>query len=107
VGTTGGNTADMLESLRMTEKRLINPAVMVTHIGGLDSAAEATLGLTREPAGKKLIYTNINMELTAISEFEEKGKDNPYFARLAEITKGNNGLWCAEAEQYLLKNWVK
>jgi threonine dehydrogenase-like Zn-dependent dehydrogenase len=107
VGTTGGNTADMVESLRMTEKRLINPAVMVTHIGGLDSAAEATLGLTREPAGKKLIYTNINMELTAISEFEEKGKDNPHFARLAEITKDNNGLWCAEAERYLLKHWVK
>ncbi|MDF2929226.1 MAG: yggP, partial [Anaerospora sp.] len=35
MGTTGGNTNDMIESLRLTEKNLINPAVMVTHIGGL------------------------------------------------------------------------
>ncbi len=107
VGTTGGNTEDMKESLRMTEKKLINPAVMVTHIGGLDSAAEATLRLPEAPAGKKLIYTNIDMELTAIDDFEEKGKDNIHFAKLAEITKRNNGLWCAEAEKYLLENWGK
>lgn len=105
VGTTGGNTDDMKKSLRMTEKKLINPAVMVTHIGGLDSAAEATLRLPEAPAGKKLIYTNIDMELTAIDDFEEKGKDNIHFAKLAEITKRNNGLWCAEAEKYLLENW--
>lgn len=107
VGTTGGNTDDMIESLRMTEKKLINPAVMVTHIGGLDSAAMATLTLPDAPAGKKLIYTTIDMELTAIEEFEEKGKTNPHFAKLAEITKKNNGLWCAEAEKYLLANWGK
>ncbi|MFL0266645.1 zinc-binding dehydrogenase [Candidatus Clostridium radicumherbarum] len=107
VGTTGGNTNDMIESLRMTEKKQINPAVMVTHIGGLDSAAEATLRLPEVPAGKKLIYTNINMELTAIDDFEEKGKSNKHFATLAEITKKNRGLWCAEAEKYLLENWDK
>lgn len=107
VGTTGGNTADMLESLRMTEENRINPAVMVTHIGGLDSAAEATLRLPEVPAGKKLIYTNIDMELTAIDEFEEKGRENPHFARLAEITRKRNGLWCLEAEKYLLENWGK
>lgn len=107
VGTTGGNTDDMIESLRMTEKKLINPAVMVTHIGGIDSAAEATLTLPDTPAGKKLIYTTIDMELTAIEEFEGKGKTNPHFAKLAEITKKNNGLWCAEAEKYLLASWGK
>lgn len=107
VGTTGGNTADMLESLRMTEENRINPAVMVTHVGGLDSAAEATLRLPEVSAGKKLIYTNIDMELTAIDEFEEKGRENPHFARLAEITRKHNGLWCLEAEKYLLENWGK
>jgi L-sorbose 1-phosphate reductase len=105
VGTTGGNTNDMIESLRMTEKNQINPAVMVTHIGGLDSAAEATLKLPEVPAGKKLIYTNINMEMTAINEFEAKGKADPRFARLAEMTNANHGLWCAAAEKYLLENW--
>jgi threonine dehydrogenase-like Zn-dependent dehydrogenase len=107
VGTTGGNTDDMIESLRMTEKNLINPAVMVTHIGGLNSAAEATLTLPDAPAGKKLIYTGIDMELTAIEDFEEKGKNNIHFAKLAEITNRNKGIWCAEAEKYLLENWEK
>jgi len=105
IGTTGGNTNDMIESLRMTEKNIINPAVMVTHIGGLDSAADATLKLTEVPAGKKLIYTNIFMDITAIDEFEEKGKIDLRFKKLAEITKNNNGLWCYDAENYLLENW--
>ena len=95
----------MIESLRMTEKKLINPAVMVSHVGGLDSAADATLRLPEAPAGKKLIYTNINMDLTAIADFEEKGKKNSHFAKLAEITNRNKGLWCTEAEKYLLHNW--
>ncbi|HYE84256.1 MAG TPA: zinc-binding dehydrogenase [Clostridia bacterium] len=105
MGTTGGNTDDLLESLKLTEKRLINPAVMVTHIGGLDSVADTVLNLPKIPGGKKLIYTHIDMELTAISDFEKKGKTDPRFARLAEITCRNKGLWCTEAEKYLLENW--
>ena len=105
MGTTGGNTADLLESLKMTEDKKINPAVMVTHIGGLDSVAETVLNLPNIPGGKKLIYTHIAMPLTAIEDFEALGKTEPRFARLAEIVGKNKGLWCAEAEQYLLKNW--
>jgi len=104
VGTSGGNTDDMKESLELMSKGLINPATMITHIGGLNSAAETTLNLPKIPGGKKLIYTNIEMELTAIEDFEEKGKTSPMFAKLAEIVKANNGLWCAEAEKYLLAN---
>ena len=33
MGTTGGNTADMVECLELTAAGRINPAVMVTHIG--------------------------------------------------------------------------
>lgn len=104
VGTSGGNTDDMKESLKLMEKGLINPAAMITHIGGLDSCAETTLNLPKIPGGKKLIYTNISLELTAIADFEEKGKNDPLFKELARIVKNNNGLWCAEAEKYLLKN---
>lgn len=102
VGTSGGNTDDMIESLKMMEKGLLNPAAMITHVGGLDSVVETTLNLPNIPGGKKLIYTNINMELTAISDMKEKGQSEPLFAALAEIIDGNNGLWCAEAENYLL-----
>ncbi len=61
VGTSGGNTDDMIESLEMMEKGLINPAAMITHIGGLDSVVETTLNLPNIPGGKKLVYTNINI----------------------------------------------
>lgn len=105
MGTTGGNTSDMIESLRLTEKNRIHPAVMVTHIGGLDSAAEATLKLPELPGGKKLIYTGIDMELTALDDFAAKGEKNPHFARLAEICQKHKGLWNAEAEKYLLEHW--
>jgi L-sorbose 1-phosphate reductase len=105
MGTTGGNTDDLIESLKLTEKKLINPAVMVTHIGGLDSVADTVLNLPKIPGGKKLIYTHIEMELTAISDFEKKGESNPHFAKLAEIVNRNKGLWCAEAEKYLLEYW--
>ncbi len=105
MGTTGGNTDDLLESLRLTEDKIINPAVMVTHIGGLDAVAETVLNLPHIPGGKKLIYTHIKMELTAIDDFTEKGVTQPHFARLAEIVQRNKGLWCPEAESYLLKYW--
>ena len=104
VGTSGGNTDDMLESIEMMEKGLINPAMMITHIGGMDSVIETTLTLPQIPGGKKLVYTNIELPLTAIEDFEEKGKADPLFAKLAEIVQNNNGLWCLEAEKYLLAN---
>lgn len=107
IGTTGGNTDDLKESLKMTEAGSMNPAVMVTHIGGLNSAAEATLNLPKIPGGKKLIYTNIDLELTALDDFEEKGETDPMFAELNEMVKKNNGLWCPEAEKYLLKTMKK
>ena len=106
MGTTGGNTEDMIESLRLTAEKRIDPAVMVTHIGGLDSAAETTLNLPKIPGGKKLIYTHLNMPLTALSELRDKGKDDPRFAALADIVDAHKGLWCPEAEEYLLAHFI-
>ena len=103
-GTSGGNTQDMIESLQMMKKNLINPAAMITHIGGLNSVVNTTLNLPRIPGSKKLIYTNIEMELTAISDFKKKGKADPLLTHLDKILEKNNGLWSIEAEKYLLKN---
>jgi threonine dehydrogenase-like Zn-dependent dehydrogenase len=104
VGTSGGNTADMVESLDMMNSGRLNPSMMITHIGGLDSVAATTLNLPDIPGGKKLIYTNIKMPLTAIDSFGELGKNDKTFAELEKIIKANNGLWCYEAEKYLLAN---
>ena len=105
IGTTGGNTADMLESLALTAANRIHPAVMVTHVGGLNCAGETTLNLPSIPGGKKLIYTHVEMPLTAIEDFGKLGESDPRFAKLDEICKANNGLWCKAAEDYVLANW--
>jgi len=42
------------------------------------------------------------MPLTALTDLAEKGKEDPMYAKLAEIVEANNGLWCGEAEKYLL-----
>jgi len=99
-----GNTQDMIESLQMMEKGFLNPSAMITHIGGLNCVVNTTLNLPKISGNKKLIYTNIDLELTAISDFEEKGKFNPLFTSLAKIVEKNNGVWSTEAEKYLLKN---
>jgi threonine dehydrogenase-like Zn-dependent dehydrogenase len=105
IGTTGGNTEDLKESLRLSAAGKINPAVMITHVGGLNAAAETTLNLPKIPGGKKLIYTHIDMPLTDISDFASLGKNDPRFTDLAEITEKHRGLWCPEAEEYLLNHW--
>ena len=104
MGTSGGNTDDMRESLRLMEQGRLNPAVMVTHVGGIGCAKDSTLNLPKIPGGKKLIYTHIDMPLTAIDDFEKLGETDPMFKKLAEITARNNGLWSAEAEKFLLEN---
>jgi threonine dehydrogenase-like Zn-dependent dehydrogenase len=104
VGTSGGNTEDMIEAIELMREGLINPTVMITHIGGLNSVVKTTLNLPKIPKGKKLIYTNIELELIALEDFKEKGEEDPLFAELAEIVEKNNGLWCLKAEKHLLEN---
>lgn len=100
VGTSGGNTDDMRESLDMMARGLINPVSMITHVGGLDAVVNATLNLPKIPGGKKLVYTHISMPLTAIDDFSKS--DDPVLQEIAKITDKNGGFWSAAAESYLL-----
>lgn len=102
VGTSGGNTADMVESLKLMEAGRLNPSTMITHVGGLDAVIDTTLRLPEIPGGKKLIYNNVRMPLMALSEF--KKQEGEFFEALAEIVRNHNGLWSPEAERYLLAN---
>ncbi|MBI4978283.1 MAG: zinc-binding dehydrogenase [Spirochaetes bacterium] len=107
VGTSGGNTNDMIESLDMMGRNKIDPATMVTHVGGMTAVVETTLHLPEIPGGKKLIYTNIDMPLVAINDFASKGASDPLFKELAAIVSKTNGLWSSESERYLLANAKK
>lgn len=104
MGTTGGNTDDLKESLELSAAGKIRPAVMVTHIGGMDSIAPATAELPKIPGGKKLTYTHFDMPLTAIEDFRTLGEKDPLFARLADACDRHDGLWNAEAEKILLQH---
>jgi threonine dehydrogenase-like Zn-dependent dehydrogenase len=102
VGTSGGNTDDMVESLQMMEAGKLNPSTMITHVGGLDAVIETTLNLPNIPGGKKLVYNSVSMPLVALDELE--GMEGELYEGLAKIVKESNGLWSPEAERFLVEN---
>ncbi len=104
VGTSGGNTADMREALDIMGRNVISPVAMITHVGGLNAVADTTLNLPAIPGGKKLIYTNKALPLVAIDDFADRGKSDPFYAKLAEICGTHNNLWNLEAEKHLLEH---
>ena len=104
VGSSGGNTEDMRDALALMGDGALNPSVMITHVGGMDSAAETIKNLPTIPGGKKLVYTHLSLPMTPIDAFAGLGESDPLFAALAEITDRHNGLWSPEAETYLLAN---
>lgn len=104
VGTSGGNSEDMIESLRLMSEGRINPASLITHIGGLNAVIETTRHLPEIPGGKKLIYTNIDLDLIALDDLAGHAEKSELLRNLAPIIASNKGLWSVEAENYLLGN---
>lgn len=103
VGTAGSIPLDTVETIRLIEDRIINPAVVVSHIMGIDSVKDAVFELAKPSGAKKVCYTGIDLPLVAIEDFGTLGKSDTLFAKLDEIVKRNHGLWCEEAEAYLLQ----
>lgn len=102
IGSSGGLREDFVESLELIKGKKVNPAMMISHIGGMDAVVEATTKLPKIPGAKKLIYTQLDLPLTAIEEFEELGEHDPLFKKLHECCEAHQGLWNAEAEKILL-----
>lgn len=109
VGTSGGNTDDMREAIKLMETKAINPAGMITHVGGLNACAETTMNLPKIKGAKKLIYTHVELPLTAIEDFGKAAEENKgtklgeLYANLDAICKDAGELWCAAAEKRLLE----
>jgi len=104
-GTSGSTPEDMRDIVALIGENRLDPSVMITHIGGIDAAIDTTINLPNIPGGKKLIYTHIELPLTALTDFEKLGETDERFKDLDKIVKANNNLWCAEAEEYLLNHF--
>lgn len=102
VGTSGGNTDDMKEAVQLVNEGRLDPSSMITHVGGLNSVIETTLNLPRIAGGKKLVYTQVDMPMTALSDIGKLADINPLYKDLDEIIRQHNGLWSPEAEKCLL-----
>jgi len=107
VGTAGSIPEDTVDVIKLIEAGAINPGVMVSHILGLDAVPDAIYAMERPSGSKKICYNALDIPMVALTDFEELGKTDPMWARLDEIVKANGGLWCAEAEEYLLANAPK
>jgi len=106
-GTSGGTTEDMQMALDLMSEGKLNPAHMITHVGGLDSAVDTILDLPNIPGGKKLVYVDVSMPMTPIHEFDERAEqaDEPLksvYRELGRLVDHAGGLWNKEAEEFLL-----
>ena len=103
VGTAGSIPEDTIDVIKLIEDKIINPAVLVSHIMGIDSVIDAIYEMGKPNGSKKVCYNAINLPLVAIDDFKELGKKDPLFKELSEIVERNDGLWCPEAEDFLLR----
>ena len=96
---------DMTDVLSLMENHKINPGAMVSHILGLNAVSDTLFAMEKPSGAKKVCYNELDLPLIAISDLKELGKENELYRVLGEIVERNGGIWCAEAEAYLLKNF--
>lgn len=102
VGTSGGSTKDMEDSLRLSANKSINPSYMITHIGGLNAVPDTVINLKSIVSGKILIYPHIEMDLVSLSDIVEGNCEGKFFEELKIILQASQGIWSEKAEKYLL-----
>ena len=104
VGTAGSIPQDMVDVISLIEEKKINAGALVSHVLGLNAAKETLFAMERPNGAKKICYNDLDIPLIAIADLPLLGKTDPMYRKLAEIVAAHGGLWCAEAEAYLLEN---
>lgn len=104
VGTAGSIPEDMTDIITLIEEEKINPGALVSHILGLNAVSDTLFAMEKPSGAKKVCYNELDLPLIAISDLKELGKENELYRVLGEIVERNGGIWCAEAENYLLAN---
>ncbi len=104
VGTAGSIPQDMTDVITLLEEEKINAGAIVSHILGLGAVKETLFAMENPNGAKKVCYNELDLPLIAISDLEKLGETNELYRELARIVNNNGGLWCTEAEDYLLAN---
>lgn len=104
VGTAGSIPQDMVDVLQLIQDNKINAGALVSHILGMKAAPETLFAMEKPSGAKKVCYNELDIPLVAIADLTELGKTDPMYAQLAMIVQNNGGIWCAEAERYLLEH---
>ena len=107
VGTAGSIPLDMVDVIHLIEEQKINAGALVSHICGLKAVPGAIMEMGKANGAKKVCYTGLDLPLVALEDFEKLGAREPLYKKLDEIVKAHGGLWCTEAEEYLLANAPK
>ena len=108
VGTSGGNTDDMREALHMIAEGKLNPAGMITHVGGLNAVVETTLNLPEDSRRQEADLHQHQYGTDRDRRFREEGRNRSRCSRSSpKFAAKNNNLWCGEAEAYLLEHAPK
>ena len=107
VGTAGSIPDDTVDTIHLIEENKINPGALVSHILGLNAVIDTLLAMEHPNGAKKVCYNGLDIPLIAIDELEKWGETDPMYRELDRIVKANGGLWCAEAEGYLLQHAPK
>ncbi len=104
VGTAGSIPEDTVDTIKLIEEGKINPGAIVSHILGPRAVVDTIFAMANPGGAKKVCYNHLDIPLIAIDDLPELGKTDSLYKALADIVAANGGIWCAEAEAYLLEN---
>lgn len=105
VGTSGGNTDDMREAIALIEQNKVSVNKAISHVLGLNAAADTTINQTQIGGAKKLVYAHKALPLIDLQQLVKQTEINdPFLLRLQQILLKTEGLWSKQAEDYLLSN---
>ncbi|GFZ27417.1 alcohol dehydrogenase catalytic domain-containing protein [Lactobacillus corticis] len=97
VGTSGGNAKNEAKAAKLIAEHRLDVAKVITHVLGLDAAAETTLSQPEIGGGKKLVYTHKKFNRIELAKVDPQSE-------LGKILAKHNGVWSHEAESWILNN---
>ncbi|MFT9452616.1 MAG: zinc-binding dehydrogenase [Liquorilactobacillus ghanensis] len=95
-GTSGGNAKNEAQAAEMIARGKMNVAKVITHVLGLNAAAETTLNQPEIGGGKKLTYPGKKFDRIELAKVDPNSE-------LGIILAKHDGLWSPEAEKWILK----